>query len=158
MRRRLVTLSLIVAIALIATGCGGGDGEDTVTASPLTKAEFIGKADEICARDRRKIAKELETYPAKQGSGEGKDQEDLLTEAIREVFLPSLQAKVDEIRALGAPAGDEQQVEAFLNAMQDAIDAMEERSIETLGQFAVQLEPAGELARAYGFNACGAVQ
>lgn len=157
MLKPLTTLLAALAMAAIAAGCGSDDGgEEALTTASLGKAEYIEQVDDICARDRRKTSRELEAYVAQRSSNAAQsDGDEVFTEAVRAIFLPALQAKIEEIRALGAPSGDEDQVEVFLDAMQRTIDELNERSVGSLGAFGEELQPAADIARNYGFKSCG---
>jgi len=41
----------VIALALGALGCGGGGGSTSAQAVTMTKAEFVAKANAICAKD-----------------------------------------------------------------------------------------------------------
>lgn len=156
MKRFAALVSAVLALAAIATGCGdeGGD-ENSLTTSSLDKAAYIERVDEICAEDRRQTPKELEAYVARSSSNSSQGGGDQYTKAIRVIFVPALEAKVKAIRALGAPDGDEEQVEDFLGEMEQAIAELNEKPIGSLGDFSVKLAPAAQIARQYGFKACG---
>jgi len=71
-------------------------------------------------------------------------------------LLPGIESQIKKIWALGAPRGDEEQVEKFLDTLQEKIDAV--RKLPSIAsRFPVDrtLKPAGDLARAYGLDYCG---
>jgi hypothetical protein len=150
----LVIAPLAVAGAL--AGCGGG-GEaaagTTVTTSSHSKAEFIKLASAICDRDRASLSPELERYMQQHG-GAAKTKSEALAEAIQAIFIPKAEAQVDEIRAIGAPRGDEQQVERFLVATEEAVAAAREARSPTESQLGEYFKRSAALASEYGLDHC----
>jgi hypothetical protein len=142
------TTVVFLALALLGAlvGCGGGDGDD---ADP--KAEYVQKADEICAlgsfrigTDARKRFGTTQPGPAEQ------------KEFAVEVVVPHLREVVRQLRGLTPPEGDQQRVNAVWAALDEAIDTVE----LTPGLLAEPdaggaFDQANQLAREYGFNQCG---
>jgi hypothetical protein len=140
-------------IALVLAGCGGdGETTTTTTSAPLTKAEFVRQADQIClSGDSRIEAAADDLVPA---VGEPSPAE-VRRIALR-IVVPGLEAEVRAIRAVGAPPGDEAAVERILRATERGI-----AQIETDPEGAIEgpppgLREAGRLARRYGSQQCGA--
>lgn len=139
-------LLVAVGIAMALTGCGGSSR--TVSASSLGKAEFVKRTDSICSRGR---SRGLRYQPAAAaGQPEGK----AVTAAIETNLLPALQDVIDEIYALGAPRGEESRVEAFLVALQDAVDAGEDLQPPSFERLEPLLAPPGKLALKIGLESC----
>jgi hypothetical protein len=70
-------------------------------------------------------------------------------------LVPKFQGQIDQIKELGAPAGDEAQVEAILIAMQKAIYGLERRDeIDLATGIDREFKHAGELALDYGIQEC----
>ncbi|MCW2766172.1 MAG: hypothetical protein JWO11_2131 [Nocardioides sp.] len=152
MKRTAVLPALILTLGLAVTGCGGG-GDDKVTAEPtaaaaaLSKADFSSQANAICATGTQTI----DAASAALGdSTSSADIEAFVTETV----IPSVQGQHDAIEALGAPAGDEDEVAALLAALQTGIDALsaDPAAITTGSPF----DEANQLATAYGLTDCGA--
>ncbi|HSK49535.1 MAG TPA: hypothetical protein VK889_03475 [Solirubrobacterales bacterium] len=69
------------------------------------------------------------------------------------MLVPALDRQVDELRALGVPEGDEEQVDEILVAVEDAsAEVADDPSIAFEGE---TLKEADELAKDYGFKVCG---
>jgi hypothetical protein len=124
--------ALLVASLAIAATIGAGCGEDddssasggvtvAVTTSDLSKAEFAKEASDICSRERRDIPTQIATYQEKNPPGD-KSPEVVQAEGVEAVILPVLEKEIAQVRKLGAPSGDEEQVEAILSGQQKAID------------------------------------
>jgi len=148
---RKAFLAIGLAIALVAiTGCGGGDdgGEET-----LTKVEFIERGDEICSKAEERSEPEAEEFAEENGFDLEKATNGELEEAIVEVLVPALNQQAEEIDALGAPEGDEEEIDAIVVALQDG--AAEVEDDPSLVFEDEPLKEASQLARDYGFEACG---
>jgi hypothetical protein len=150
---KLLTAALAAAflVALVA-GCGGGDEttDETVT---LTKAEFIKQGDAICKQAGDQSEKEAEEFAEENGFTLEKANEEQLEEAVTEVLVSNLRQQAEDLDALGAPEGDEEQVEEILVSLEGAADEIEEEP-SIVFEEEVFDEP-NELAQDYGFKVCG---
>jgi hypothetical protein len=154
---------LAVAAAGTLMGCGGGSDnggggakDTTVSTSSHSKAEFIKLANTICKKGKETTVGKLGPYLKSHG-GETKvtpKSERIFAEALQVVFLPAVQTQIEEIRALGAPAGDEQKIEAFLSALQEATDAHREGAVRSQEVFTKDFKRSARLAQEYGLEYC----
>jgi hypothetical protein len=148
----LVALAALIALAAVVVGCGGSDSD---TSSSLSKAQFIKQADAICEKSNDKVGSEFESYAKEQGWDENKEpSKKQQEEAITDVVAPSVQTQVDEIKDLGTPAGDEDQVEAMLTAVEEGVETLEEDPSQ-LTEGKNPLAKGSKLARDYGLEKCG---
>jgi hypothetical protein len=146
--KAMFAVALAVAV-VAAAGCGGSDDDDSTgpETSDLTKQEWIAQADQICVEGDKDIGRQAgEFFDGKPTPAES-------TQFSHEVVLPSIQAQVDQIRELGAPEGDEEQVEAMLDAVDEGL-AKAETDGSALQEGA--LDEGTALVQAYGATACGA--
>ena len=158
-------LVFATSIAAIAAGCGdddssGADGGSsapgvTVTTSSLTKAQFVKKAGEICSNERQDIPEQITLYQEKNPPGD-KSPEVFQAEGVQAVILPVLEAEIAKIRDLGAPAGDEDQVEEILSGQQEAIDkvASMKKIPPVEDGWERHFDSTNKLMVAYGLDAC----
>ncbi len=149
-------LGFVLVAAAIATGCGGGDDSSTtttVTTSSMTKAQFVKQANKICSSKGDKIVEDVGAFQAPK-SAEG-DPVEIVTKSV---MVPGYKKIIAEVQGLGAPKGDEAQVEAFLQAMQKALDEDEANPAPSLGVLFSKIEQnfrtSGDLARKYGIVEC----
>jgi hypothetical protein len=152
--RSVVLLAWALAAALLAVGCGSG-GEDTSTPT-IGKAVFIKKANALCKKDQEKLFTDA-TAALNEIKNSGESPQAAEIELLPTVLAPSLEAKVEEIRALGTPPGDAAQVNKVLDAMQklaDEIKSDPEKYRQELGEFKHPYLPAKEVAEAYGLVEC----
>jgi hypothetical protein len=140
-------LVALTALSLLVAGCGGGEDE---TSSPSRK-QFLKQANAICQEQTQKRNKII------QDAISGSDQNKLLPKAEREQIivdaLPPYAETPEKLEALGAPEGDEEKVEAILEAMEKAAaDAKANPSVALTST--KQFEEANKLASGYGLTSC----
>ena len=153
-----------IAVALLllgaGVGCGGGSGDTT---SDITKAQFVKKADFICADSKRqRIAAANKELNPKQRQGSHivgtKAYEELQAELrviaeklLQEAIFPILKTQQGKLEALGAPAGDEEKVEQMWDSLDQAIGELEDEGLRGFvgGD---QFDKFEEEAAAYGLN------
>jgi hypothetical protein len=147
----------VLACAALAAGalaaCGGGDDNKqqfgaTVGSGPstLTKDQFVQQANQICDQGN----KELDTASQALGQNPTADQ---ISSFATDTVVPAVERQVSDIRALGAPAGDEEQVNALLDAAQ--ADAEKVKSDPTVLANGDPFADANKLADDYGLTSCG---
>jgi ADP-ribosylglycohydrolase len=153
-----IGIILLLLAAFVTAGCGGSgeSSEITVPAGSLSKAEFVRKADAICEATRSRFAREYTALVQKYQQQGGSSQAELkvVTDAIvKAALLPNYEKGIDEIVALGAPKGDEDEVAAFLNALRERLDEIE----ATPTKLASTITPFARVekkAEAYGLTGC----
>ena len=146
-----------VTVGLFAAGCGGGSDNSTSTSSStssLTKTEWIAKADAICKQGNQEInAAAHQTFQKGQKPNQA-EQEKFATDSV----VPSIQNQVDSIKALGAPAGQETQVNTILDSAQKSLDQAKSNPALLTDQGGKGQDPFAEtnqLAKQYGLKVCG---
>jgi hypothetical protein len=148
-KRLSATVAAVLAIgAIAAAGCGGSDDSDSsgITTSDLSKSEWIAQANQICIEGDKDIGEQAGEF------FDGKPTPAASSRFSHEVVLPSIQAQVDQIRELGAPEGDEEQVEAMVDEVDEGL-AKAETDSSALREGA--LDEGTALVQAYGATACG---
>ena len=150
MKKALLVVLALVALAAIVAGCGSDDSETTET---LTKAEFIEQGDAICKKANEQSEAEAEEFAEENDFTLEKASDEQLEEAVAEVLVPSLNGQVEELDGLGAPEGDEERVEEIIVSLEGAADEIEDDP-GAVFDGEVLIEPS-ELAEDYGFEVCG---
>jgi len=169
--RLIALLAGVVAIAIVAAGCGSsssdssstsassGDttastGDTTATTAALSKAELIKQGDAICAKGNESIETEANEFAKENNVNTKKPTKAQKEEVITEVVAPDVRRQGEEIAELGAPSGDEAEVEAIVAAVEGAADELEETPSLLFGE-KNPLTKASKLAGSYGFKVCG---
>ncbi len=144
-RMRVVTWRLwgraaaLVLLALVATGCGGGDDSPAIS-----KVEYLKLGNVICVNGNERIA-----AVARQPAA-GADPDALAT--FVRVFVPGIRDQLRQLRALGYPEGDK----AVLVAIFDDAEAVlrrAERDPSTIDGHS--FDDVNRRLTAYGLNICG---
>jgi hypothetical protein len=143
-----------LAVALPVAGCGGGGGGESSNGPTISKAAFVKKADAICKGSIERIEKSFVAYLRKSGGGihPGKAAEE---ELVGKVLVPSVKREVKELRALGAPSGDEARVDAIVEALEEGVETAESDPKAVTNSSEVVFGIASRLAKEYGLEACG---
>ena len=152
-KKLLASMFAALIVGVLVAGCGGSDDGDstTVTASSLSKPEFVTKVTVICKTGKKKALAGLIAYAQKHEDASEAEQ---LKGASESSLLPAYQTVTDEIQELGAPAGDEAEVKAYLAAMQGEIDEGTDDPGASLAEFEQLFKQSGDLATAYGIKEC----
>jgi len=141
-------LAGVVAIAIVAAGCGSGDDS-------LSKAEYIKQGDALCKKGSGEIEKEVETYAQENDISLKKEpSEEQLAAISEDVIIPAVQSQLDGLKDLGTPSEDEAKADEVLDALEEGIEKGEEDPgafVEGEGT----LGKANELAKEFGFKECG---
>jgi outer membrane murein-binding lipoprotein Lpp len=145
-----VTMAAALVVGLVVAGCGSSDksssSSSTPTTAAITKAQFVSKANAICAKGN----KLTDAAGASLGNHPTPAQ---ISATVRTRFAPAVQAQITAIRALGAPTGDEATVTKFLDLAQADLDKVKGNPSllvaqrDAFGDFA-------KLAHPYGLTEC----
>ena len=152
-KRIIAMLAGALAIAVVV-GCGGGS-DSSSDSSSLTKAEFIKQADAICAKGGELLNKEVEDFGEENDIDPNKTTKEQQEELITEIVAANVQSQVDEIRTLGAPSGDEAQVETMLDTVEEGVEELESKPNLFLNKKTNPLTRGSDLADKYGLKVCG---
>jgi hypothetical protein len=155
--KRLIALfACLVPFALIAAGCGSSDNTESTATTALTKAEFLKKGNAICAQGNKEINEGFEAFF--EGSNLKKNEEPSKAqkeEAAETILIPAIRKDVDSIRALGAPEGEEEQVEEILDAAEEALEKLETEPAAAIDESNHAFVKVNKLSREYGLTVCG---
>ena len=141
-------------VAMAIAGCGGSDDSETSGGEQeaLSKAEWVKQADAICtkANDRQeallqKAAQDVTGSPSKS------DQADFVVNA----GVPPLREAAASLEELGAPAGEEEKAEAFIDALEKALDEIEAEPVEFSEAKIEPFTPVERQAEKLGLEICG---
>ena len=177
---KIMTFIAAVAAVLALAACGGGDSSSPpsgaepsaaesadaaarqesgagpagevpeLAANPVSMAAFVMRANKICYSGGKVALAKMQGY-LKQHAAEGEVAE---REAIREFFLPHVEAEVGEIAALGTPKGSKTKVEAFLSTLLQNAKAARSASPGAFNEVPGPFQRSGVLALQLHLKAC----
>ena len=155
MSKRLIVLFAAVLALTIAAGCGSSDdNSDSTAAAAATKAEFIKQGDAICEKGSKAIEDGAEEFAEENDVDTEKPTKAQQEEVIVDVVAPGVREQAEGIDELGAPSGDEEEVEAIVAAVKGGAEELEDEPGLLLEE-ENPLEKGAKLAGKYGFKACG---
>jgi hypothetical protein len=162
-----------VVIAVVTlVGCGGNGGGSTVvvttapTATALSKADYIAKADAICAQKRQQRGQLVSEVQNAIASGVNSASDAHRVHDISNQAADYVDQLASELQALPKPTGDEQILDTLLSTVSaeatdirhfaDAVDSLDASQIRSFGEAAdSDGAKAVAIAHGYGFTVCG---
>jgi ABC-type glycerol-3-phosphate transport system substrate-binding protein len=156
-KRLIAMLAAVLAVAVVAAGCGGSDDSSsatTETAAALSKAEFIKQADAICTKGNESIETEANEFAEENNVNTKKPKRAQQEEVIIDVVAPGVRRQGEEIAELGAPSGDEEEIDAIVAAVEEGADELEEDP-GLLISGKNPLAKGSKMADSYGLKVCG---
>lgn len=147
-RRQLAGIGLLLLVGLAAlSGCGGGE-----SSTPLTAAQFKAEANKICARETKKLEGEVEEYAGKRNLKYRQATKKVYEEEAEEIFLPSVERKLDQLQELEGPAKDEQEMAKIVAAGEKALEEGKGNPFVLISGQA--LAEVRKLSASYGLKEC----
>jgi len=146
-------LAAVIAVALVAAGCGSSD--DETESGALTKVEFIKQGDAICKQGSEQIEEDVDEFAKENDVDTSNPSQEEQEEVILTAVVPSLQTQADELNDLSAPSGEEAEIAAIVEALEAGIEKIEDDPGTLAQAGGGPLAKANELAGEYGFEECG---
>lgn len=146
---RLLVVALAVAALFSLASCGGGG--ETSSSEPLTKTQFLRRANAICASEEDRKTKAMEKA-SKLGKKYLVGSRAELTQLVSEGILPLYVEMIGELAALEPPAKDAAQVRGIIDEYKARLKEAEADPGRQLTQDA--LFYANKKAWKYGLKEC----
>lgn len=156
MPKRYTTLLLALAALAAFLGITGCGGSDESTEASITKARFAKKADLICTEAANKQFEQISVYFTKHLGSASVEELNKTEEqdVAKQVVIPPLQKALPELEALPVPAGYENQVDGFVEAYREALEAVEDEPLLAMSEQNTPFAKANQLAAKYKFGDC----
>jgi hypothetical protein len=106
----------LLASVLILTGIAACGGDD-----PVTKEDFVAQVNQICRE-----ANEDAAVAAGKTLPENPDDDDIRN-YWNEEARPSIELRIEEIRTIEVPEGDEAVIDSYLTALEEGTAATQEQ-------------------------------
>ncbi len=143
-----------VVFALVAAGCSSSSKSSSTsntTTPPLTKADFVKQANDICTSYNSKISNAASGLSANSTQAQQVD-------VVQNKVIPLLRQEVADLRKLTPPPADSAQVAAIFDAVASGIDAASQKlktdPATALGSDYKPFAHADDLGNAYGLTVC----
>ena len=158
MRRRMICGLALMAAVLVGVwvaGCGSSSSStSTETTAAITKAEFVAKGNAICVAGEKAQEAGYEAFGKSHGlKGNMEPTKAQQAELVETVLAPNIQHQINGVKALGAPSGEEQQVNAALEASQQALNKIKANP-ELASAKESPFHAAGQQLHALGLTKC----
>jgi hypothetical protein len=148
----LALLAALIAGVCVA-GCGSSSSTTTETTAAITKAEFVAKANAACVKGEKAQDAEVNAYVKQHGLENKKPSKAQEAELVETVLAPNIQSQIDAVKALGAPSGEEQQVNSAVELSQQALEKIEADPELAFGKESA-FTAAGKQLHALGLKEC----
>jgi hypothetical protein len=143
-RRSAATLIATAAAGAALAACGEDTGPFTVTG--VTKPQYVARGDEICAEGERELRQAGVKVSRAPSAAE-------LERVVQRTVLPVVDERIERLRAMEPPPGDEAEVAAIYDAAEQSLERIEARP--ALAERPDQVfSRTSRLAREYGFEDC----
>jgi hypothetical protein len=146
----VVVGAVLIAAALVVAGCGGGSSTGSDNGAALTKAQFVKQANAVCKKGQQE--REAGVNELAEEVKPGADPGELPKKGLVEAIIGPLHNMVENLAALPAPEGDEEQVEEIVEAYRKPVEEIEED--ENVAFNGALFEEASEKALKYGLEDC----
>ena len=156
MQRRMMVVLPVAALflaGLVVAGCGSSNSSSTETTAAISKAEFVKQGNAVCVKGEKAQETEINAYVKKHGLENQEPTKAQQTEIVETVLAPNIQSQIDGVKALGAPSGEQQQVDSALELSQQTLEKIEANPELAFGKnnaFAA----AGKQLHALGLKEC----
>jgi hypothetical protein len=132
----------------------GSSGSESISTSSLSEEQFVKQANAVCLREKNNYSAEV-TAALKSPTLKGLSEREVGQKVVKTVVLPITEAQIAAILELGAPEGEEEEIEAALNAQQEAADEVRATKqappAEDLNSY---FDEATEMLQDYGLTEC----
>jgi len=150
----LTVLAGVLALALVAVGCGGsGDSETAVAESSISKAQYVKKAEAVCEKGTEELEADFAALVREKENVKKPSESDYL-DLLEKVVAPNISAEVEELREIDVPEGDASTVEAMLSARTESLSIAEGEPKSLIENSKKVFGKASKLASEYGLKAC----
>ncbi|MGC1853261.1 MAG: hypothetical protein WA687_12565 [Solirubrobacterales bacterium] len=155
-----------MALTMLA-GCGDDGSDDrqayvvqagttmTVASPPITKTQFVARINKICRKAWVTVTDNFAVYSETQDRDLSKSAR--LAEAIQLSLLAGIDFHIfDNFRILGAPTGQEDEIEAIIGPFQESVELgwINRPRLRSFPQVAEHFDEYNQRARQYDLDDC----
>jgi hypothetical protein len=144
----------VIAAAMLVAGCGGGGDSSGSSTGSISKEEFAAKANAICKNGTERLQTAI-GHILKDQPNITKVSQAEQEKIVTTVLVPNVSREVKELRALGAPDGDEERVDAMVTALEEGVETAERDPQAVTKSSDAIFGIASRIAGEYGLTTCG---
>jgi hypothetical protein len=150
--RGIAVLVGVLAVATLAAGCGGGS--DSSSGPTISKAVFVKRADAVCTKGNERMEVAFAHF-LQENKNVKRPDDAKLEKLVGTILVPNVKREVKELRALGAPSGDEDRVGEIVKALEEGLETAEGNPQAAVNSSEAVFGIASRLAKEYGLEVCG---
>jgi hypothetical protein len=150
MRRTAAMVTMVLALVVGGAACSSSGGDDADAPAP-TKAEFLKDANAICKTANSAIERAADEAGLNEEDAPDEDAVAFVTDT----FIPSVQGQISDIRDLGFPGADKEELDKLLT---EADERADEVADDAEGYVAADEDPFQDVNQRlydYGLTECG---
>ena len=147
LRSIFAILTALAATLIVGLAAGCGSSNSTTTATTLSKSAYLAKANAICKAGSDKQKAGLKTL----GKNPSKAQ---LTAYVTGTQVPNIQSQIDQVKALGAPSGDQATVNKYISLAQADLNKVKSDPSLAYNGKSDPFADFAAVAHPYGLTAC----
>lgn len=140
-----------VGLLLVLSSCGGGSEE------ALTKKQYVRRANAICTRFSKNLVRESQAFSKEHGLNAEPNQHER-EQIILGVLLPNVEERLDELKELPAPKGEEAKIAQIIGTQEVALKEAKSHPVRSAAPIAHRGEPfrmSMDVSADYGIWLCG---
>jgi hypothetical protein len=149
-----LAVGTLAILLIVAAGCGGGSGDSSTSANAIPKAVFITKTDAVCSAGNKRMEVAFAHFLEENKNTRHPSKAEYET-LVGKVVVPNVKREIKEIRALGAPEGDEDRVDAILEALEEGVETAEDDPKAAVSSSEAIFGISSRLGKEYGLEVCG---
>jgi hypothetical protein len=154
------SLLALAGLSLVVAGCGGSSSSSTssttstAAAPALTKVEYLKKGNAICQGTQVLRQAAFTAYgKAHHLNTNVAPTKAQASQLATTILIPSIQATINEVKALVPPSSDQAQVTAMLAAAQQDLDRGKQDPAQLVTS-STTFAHSAKLLHAYGLTSC----
>jgi hypothetical protein len=151
--KHLIVPLALLAVAVAAGGCGGGSAESSADVT-ISKTAFVKKADAVCAKGNKRMEVVFARF-LKAHKDIRRPDDAVFEKLVGTALVPNIKREIRELRALGAPADDEDRVDDMITALEEGVETAEGNPQAAVKNSEAVYGISSRLAKEYGLEVCG---
>jgi len=141
-------------VVLVMAGCGGSSDSSSTATVSVSKAAFVKKVDAVCQKGTERMQRAILVF-LKQHRDVKRPNKAQSEKLVGTAIVPSVKTEIKELKALDAPEGDEERVDAIVSALEEGLETAEGNPEAVVASSDAVFGIYGRLAGEYGAEVCG---